>query len=111
MTPIEDSELVLDELFRHTPVGVVLSDLHGTIVDVNPALCGMLGYQRPELIGRKMTDLSHSDDLSDILSRTADLREGRTGNYVVHRRYIARNGEVLHAKVSVSVIYSKTGEP
>lgn len=111
VTPIEDSELVLDELFRHTPVGVVLSDLHGTIVDVNPALCAMLGYQRPELIGRKMTDLSHSDDLSDILSRTADLREGRTGNYVVHRRYIARNGEVLHAKVSVSVIYSKTGEP
>jgi PAS domain S-box-containing protein len=108
---VDDSELVLDELFRHTPVGVVLSDLHGTIVDVNPALCAMLGYRRAELIGRKMTDVGHSDDLADVLSRTADLREGRAGHYVVERRYVARNGEVVHAKVSVSVVYSKSGEP
>lgn len=107
---VDDSELVLDELFRHTPVGVVLSDLHGTIVDVNPALCAMLGYRRTELIGRKMTDVGHPDDLADVLSRTEDLREGRTGHYVVDRRYVARNGEVVHAKVSVSVVYSKSGE-
>lgn len=108
---VDDSELVLDELFRHTPVGVVLSDLHGTIVDVNPALCAMLGYKRVELIGRKMTDVAHPEDLTDVLSRTADLREGRTSHYVVDRRYFARNGGVIHAKVSVSVVYSKNGEP
>jgi PAS domain S-box-containing protein len=111
LPPIEDTELVLEELFRHTPVGVVLSDLHGTILDVNDALCSMLGYHCAELIGRPISDLAHSEELADLLVRTADLRDGRAGNYAVHRRYVARNGDVVHVKVSASVVYSKSGEP
>lgn len=111
LPPIEDTELVLEELFRHTPVGVVLSDLHGTIVEVNDALCAMVGYPRAELVGHKLTEISHPDDLADVLSRTADLREGRSGNYVVNRRYLRRDGTVVHAKVSVSLVFSRTGEP
>lgn len=107
---LDDAELVLEEIFRHTPAGVVLSDLHGTIIDVNDAMCAMIGYERRELIGRKLTDVSHPDDMDDIRVRTASLREGRGGPYVAQRRYIARNGEIVHARVSVSVIYSKAGE-
>ncbi|HSY51675.1 MAG TPA: PAS domain S-box protein [Thermoanaerobaculia bacterium] len=108
---LEDTELVLEEVFRHTPVGVMLSDLHGTIIDLNDALCSMVGYARTELIGRNLTDISHPDDLADISARTDSLRDGRSGPYVVNCRYIARNGDIVHAKVSVSVIFSKTGEP
>jgi len=111
LPPIEDTELVLEELFRHTPVGVVLSDLHGTILDVNNALCAMLGYERAELVGHTMLEVSHPDDLADVRTRTADLREGRAGHYTVQRRYLSRAGEVVHAKVSVSIVYSKTREP
>lgn len=102
--------MLLDEVLRRAPVGVVLSDLYGTIVDVNHALCAMLGYQQTELLGRKLIDVYHPDDVADAQSRTADLREGRSGAYVVNRRYIARSGEYVHAKVSVSIVYSKTGE-
>jgi PAS domain S-box-containing protein len=108
---IEDTELVLEELFRHTPVGVVLTDMFGTVLDVNAALCAMLGYDRTELIGRNFTDVSHPDDITDVLERTDDLRFGRTGNYVVNRRYLTRTGEEIQAKVSVSIVYSKSGEP
>jgi PAS domain S-box-containing protein len=112
LPPIEDTELILHELFRHTPVGVVLTDMFGTIIDANDALCAMVGYPRGEMIGRKLTAFNHpEDDLADVTSLTADLREGRTGHFVVHRRYIARDGGIVHAKVSVSVVYSKTGEP
>ena len=109
--PIEETELVLEELFRHTPVGVLLSDLHGTVIDVNDALCAMVGYRRADLIGRTFTEVCHPEDLPDVLSRTADLREGRCGAYVVNRRYISRSGQVIHARVSVSIVYSKSREP
>jgi len=106
---IEDTAVVLEELFRHTPVGVVLSDLHGTIIDVNPALCRMIGYERSELISRSLTEFSHPDEVEDVRARTADLREGRSGEYIANRRYIARDGSIVHAKVSVSIVYtSKT---
>ncbi|HEX6099704.1 MAG TPA: PAS domain S-box protein [Thermoanaerobaculia bacterium] len=108
---IEDTELVLEELFRHTPVGVVLTDMFGTVLDANAALCAMLGYDRTELIGCNFTDVSHPDDVADVLERTDDLRFGRTGNYVVNRRYLTRTGEEIQAKVSVSIVYSKTREP
>ena len=109
--PIEDTELVLEELFRHTPAGVVLTDMFGTVIDANAALCSMLGYDRMELIGRNFTEFSHPDDLADVMERTDDLRMGRAGNYVVNRRYLKRTGEEVHAKVSVSIVYSKTHEP
>ena len=108
---LDDPELVLEEVFRHTPVGVVLSDLHGTIIDVNDAICAMFGYGRAELIGQKLTDISHPDDLEDVRAKTAALREGMTGPYVANRRYFAKSGTMVHARVSVSVIYSKGGEP
>jgi PAS domain S-box-containing protein len=108
---IEDTELVLEELFRHTPAGVVLTDMFGTVLDVNAALSAMLGYDRTELIGRNFTDVSHPDDLADVMDRTDNLRLGRVGNYVVNRRYITRTGEVIQARVSVSIVYSKTREP
>ncbi|HEY0371478.1 MAG TPA: PAS domain S-box protein [Thermoanaerobaculia bacterium] len=106
-----DTDLVLEEVFRHTPVGVVLSDLHGTIIDVNNALCSMVGYARTELIGRGMMDLNHPEEVSDVRARTESLREGRGGPYVATRRYVARDGTLIHAKVSVSVIHSHSGEP
>jgi PAS domain S-box-containing protein len=37
--------------------GVWLADADGTIVDVNPGACTMLGYARAELIGRRVADL------------------------------------------------------
>ena len=111
LPPIEDTELVLEEIFRHTPIGVVLSDLHGTILDVNEAICAIVGYSRGEIIGRRVDDLVHPEEQADALARSSDLREGRVGNYEVQRRYRSRGGATVHVKVSASVVYSKDGEP
>jgi PAS domain S-box-containing protein len=71
----------------------------------------MLGYTRAELVGRSLTDISHPEELEDIRTRTAGLREGWGGPYVVNRRYLARAGNIVHTRASVSVIYAKSGEP
>jgi PAS domain S-box-containing protein len=111
LPPIEDTQLLLEELFRHTPVGVVLADYYGTIIDANDALCAMLGYLRAELVGRAITELSHPDEVGDVMSRTASLREGQPDNYSVQRRFLSRSGEVVHVKISASGVYAKGGEP
>jgi PAS domain S-box-containing protein len=110
LPPLEDNELVLEEMFRHTPIGVVLADLHGTILDGNNAASSILGYPRAELVGRSIHDLVEPDDRLEVIARTAEMREGRTGNYEVTRRYVRRDGGIAHLKVSASVVYSREGE-
>src|SRR5262245_36723888 len=95
VAPIEDSELVLEEVFRHTPIGVILSDLHGSILDVNNAFCALLDYDRSELVGRLVTELAPPEEREDIEVRLSDLRNGRRGSHVVTRRYLTRRGDTV----------------
>ncbi|MGA8008794.1 MAG: EAL domain-containing protein [Thiomonas sp.] len=45
-------------LFQQNAAGIYLLDQHRRILDVNPALCAMTGYERSELIGQT-TELLH----------------------------------------------------
>ena len=47
--------------FANAPMGVALTTTAGILVDVNPALCTMLGWTAEELYGRSVLDLAHPD--------------------------------------------------
>lgn len=48
----------IDTLFEHFPCGLVVTSTRGTILQVNETLCGWLGLQRSDLVGRrKLQDL------------------------------------------------------
>jgi len=47
--------------FANAPMGVALTTTDGVLVDVNPALCAMLGWTAEELYGRSVLDLAHPD--------------------------------------------------
>jgi len=55
------SEARYRTLFNATPSGLLVEDRHGTIVDVNDAVCRMLGYRRDELVGRHVSMLTDVD--------------------------------------------------
>ncbi|MDO8896822.1 MAG: PAS domain S-box protein [Bacteroidales bacterium] len=41
-------------LFESSPVGIILEDLEGTILDVNQTLCNDFGYEAKDLIGKNI---------------------------------------------------------
>ncbi|MBK4735163.1 EAL domain-containing protein [Noviherbaspirillum pedocola] len=51
------SEQRLREVIEMTPAGYLLADGDGQIQEVNPALCRISGYEREELVGRKLDSL------------------------------------------------------
>lgn len=55
------SEARYRTLFNATPSGLLVEDRRGTIVDVNDAVCRMLGYRRDELVGRHVSELTDVD--------------------------------------------------
>jgi two-component system, cell cycle sensor histidine kinase and response regulator CckA len=44
-------------LFEYSPDGIAIADTDSRYIDVNEALCKMLGYSREELIGKHATDI------------------------------------------------------
>jgi len=57
---VEEDFLIQDNyklLFDNTPISIVLIDLNGQIVEVNPATLNIFRYKRENLINRKFADL------------------------------------------------------
>ena len=110
--PISEwGEEVLREVFRHTPVGVVLTDLHGQILDANDAICTMLGADPAEVPGSHVSRFMSEEDAPRVESVLRRLREGDVGSVEVTRTLIHRSGSPIPAKVTVSVVRSRTNEP
>ncbi len=58
--------------FEGSPLGIVLSDLEGGIIDANAAFCRMAGRHEDELIGVRMADLIHPEDRDRVHRRGHD---------------------------------------
>lgn len=54
---IRESEQRLREVLEMTPAGYLLADPEALIIDVNPALCHLVGYSRGELVGHDLEKL------------------------------------------------------
>lgn len=108
---LEVSEQALEEVFRHTPVGVALTDLHGTILDANVALCTMLGCRREDVVERPFGIFVHPDEQDAATNSIARLRGEEVNSVETVRRWIAADGRVVTTKLTASIVRSKDGEP
>ncbi len=64
-------------LFESAPDAILVEDLRGNVLDVNPAGCRLHGLRREELIGRNFADLVPPEERSEALERFADLASGK----------------------------------
>jgi PAS domain S-box-containing protein len=108
---LDVSEQALEEVFRHTPVGVVLTDLHGTVLDANVAFCAMLARDRDDVVARTFTDFVHADEREAAQQAIGRLRDEEASSVETVRRWIAGDGRTVTTKVTASIVRSKDGEP
>ncbi len=90
--------------------GTSLLRRDSTILDVNDAFCGMLGYGTEELVGRSLLDFVHPEDHALVERIHGHMREGRLDNDRTPRRYVTRHGSVLHAVAGVTAVRAPDGE-
>jgi diguanylate cyclase (GGDEF)-like protein/PAS domain S-box-containing protein len=83
------------EIFRAFPVGVALLTDEGFFLEVNDALCGLLGYPREDLVGTPFARLVHPDELEaaqDVRLRVVGRGETRARS---ERRLVRSDGTVV----------------
>jgi len=85
-------------------------DLDGRWVEVNDALCRMLGRTREELVGRAVLEFAHPDDLPASTDRLRVLGAGGD-RMVFEKRYLRPDGTVVHTRVLSSVAHGPDGQP
>ena len=67
---------IFRSLFDLMPTGILLESDQGVILDANPALCHMLGYDRSELVGQPVTLVMPPEKRPQLATQLARLLQG-----------------------------------
>lgn len=98
------SEEQVRMLMQHAPVGMCVASPDGHTVEVNPALCRMLGRRAEELQGSALQQFMHPADLAAEQHGMARLLAGEHEDYRLLTRYLRPDGSSVWGDASVSCI-------
>jgi diguanylate cyclase (GGDEF)-like protein/PAS domain S-box-containing protein len=94
-------------LFEDSPVAKYVCDVEGTILEVNPALCRLLGTRPEELVGRTLA--SFSIDPAVPSAELEPFLSGQARTYSGVRTYRAGDGRPRRAIVTLGAIRDASG--
>ncbi len=106
-----EAQELFETAFCHAPIGMALIDIDGRWLKVNRALCAITGWPEGELIQRPFAQITHPDDVAADQGLIAQLMAGDIPRYQFEKRYIRRDGTVIWAELSVSLVRSAAGAP
>ncbi|HLA86566.1 MAG TPA: PAS domain S-box protein [Anaerolineales bacterium] len=108
---LKESEERFQNAFEYAAIGKALVAPNGRWIRVNRALVEMLGYSREELLTMTFQDITHPDDLETDLVYVRQMLAGEIQTYQMEKRYLHKQGRVVCALLSVSLVRGKENEP
>jgi len=101
--------------FEHAPIGVCVLDFHGPDpgqwVTVNPALARLLGYERDELLARRISSMLHPEELDVTRKRLTALMAGEEERITAECRMLHADGQLVWVLVTVAAVPDEAGRP
>jgi len=107
----EKSEAHFLGFFEHATFGMCVVGLDMRFIQVNAAVCTMLGYSEEELLGTSWAALSHPDDLETSQQRKKWLILNSAGYQEAEKRFIHHTGEVVWVRLSVLLLRDDNANP
>jgi diguanylate cyclase (GGDEF)-like protein/PAS domain S-box-containing protein len=104
LAELQESEERFRSAFDHAAIGMALVSPEGAWVQVNRALCDIVGYTERELLETDFQSISHQDDLGTVLAHVKDLLEEQISSYQTEGRYFHKDGHEVWILLSASRI-------
>ena len=108
---LQESEARFRSMFENSPAGMNILDMNRVVLDINPAMCRMLGRPREELLGQTPALVTHPDDMLRSTLKFQELLSGNLTNNWDERRYIRKNGEMFWGQITMSLVRDPAGQP
>jgi diguanylate cyclase (GGDEF)-like protein/PAS domain S-box-containing protein len=104
------AEARFEAVFASAGIGIAVSEVAGTIVEVNPALCTMLGYPAVDLVGRAFWEFGHPDDAAGTWDRIRDVAAGRIEHLRMEKPLHRKDGATIRGDVVLSLVTAPDGQ-
>lgn len=97
--------------FECAAIGKALVSPDGRWLQVNQALCDLVGYSRHEMLQLTFQNITHPDDLEADLDLVARMLSGEIRTYQMEKRYVHQTGRLVWVLLSVSLVRDRDGSP
>lgn len=102
MEDLRESEHKFRNVFASAPLGISVADTNGVLLEVNEALCDMLGYTSDELRGSTELEITHPEDAERTEAVYRAARHQIPPVRRLRKRYVRKDGGVMEANVHLA---------
>ena len=99
----------LGRAFTGSLIGMALVDLDGNWLEVNAALCRMVGRPADDLLGRPVYEITHLDDVRESYRHAELVAAGEPSTF--EKRYLHADGSTVWVRVTSSVVFGDDEAP
>ncbi|HXR02380.1 MAG TPA: diguanylate cyclase [Pseudomonas sp.] len=103
------SEAGYRSMFELASVGIALVAPDGGWINVNAALCDIIGYTREELKNLTFQDITHPEDLNTDMGLLQQLVDNEIDHYQMEKRYLRKDDGPVWVSLSVTKKLSSEG--
>jgi PAS domain S-box-containing protein len=108
---LRDSEERFRSTFEQAAVGMAHVALNGQFLRINKRFCEITGHSEQEILKRTFRDITCPDDLNTQDIIRGELLDGKTSSYTMEKRYFKKDGSIIWAHLTVSLVRNSSGEP
>jgi PAS domain S-box-containing protein len=109
ITDHKASEERMRLFFERQIVGMAIVSPERRWLQTNARLQQMLGFSAGELAGMSWSDLTHPDDIEKNMDQFRQMVAGEIDELTVEKRFICKDGSVLHANISIGCVRRDDG--
>lgn len=96
--------------FDYATIGMALAECGGRMIQVNAALCRIVGYDEDELLRLPFQSLVHPEDRGKAQEQIELLASGKKASFVLEKRCLHKQGQVVWVYLSGSLTESEAGQ-
>ena len=98
-------------IFEVSKLVILLVDLHGIVLEANPAFRRAFGYGEDDLRGRPFQELVVPEERAPVAQEQRSLAEGGAARVQAELRFLSADGAVLWARSLSTLVSDTNGDP